>query len=344
MKSFSTLLIALLANLTFAQDSFTEAFNSAERSSKQNVSIALADDQNNQTHIPIVIIKGNAEGPVFTIVAGVHGYEYPPIIATQEILKDIDPSQLTGTLIVVPIANIAAFYGRSPFVNPQDQINLNRAFPGDKNGTITEQIANFITTSIIPVTDVFLDIHGGDASEDLLSFVCYYNNEGNPKETALAKRLAEKSGFDYVVSYPYTIKKTDRAKYAFKQAVQDGKTALSIESGKLGNVQAEAVAHIKKGVLNMLNEMDMYEQEQSTPNAVTRLDNQAYIKSHTRGIFYSNFKASDTIKKGEVIGYIQNEFGEVLEEFTSSQSGIVLYKIGTPPVNTNETVMCIGYE
>jgi predicted deacylase len=77
---------------------------------------------------------------------------------------------LKGTLIVVPIANVGSFYKRTPFVNPSDHKNLNNAFPGSETGTITEQIANYITKQIIPQSDVFLDIHGGDANEDLLPF------------------------------------------------------------------------------------------------------------------------------------------------------------------------------
>jgi len=99
----------------------------------------------------------------------------------------------------------------------------------------------FITENIIPASDVFLDIHGGDAPEDLLPFICYYNNKNRPAQTQLAKELSDASGFEYVVSYPYTITDEEPAKYVFKQAVQDGKTGLSIEAGKLGIVQEEAV-------------------------------------------------------------------------------------------------------
>ena len=74
----------------------------------------------------------------------------------------------------------------------------------------------------------------------------------------MAKRLSDISGFQYVVSYPYTITDEEPAKYAFKQAVQDGKIALSIESGKLGLVEEDTVALTVHGVLNMLHEMGMY--------------------------------------------------------------------------------------
>lgn len=296
-------------------------------------------------YMPVTILSGKEKGPVFTIIAGIHGFEYPPITAVQELIKEIDPKKLKGTLIVVPIANVGSFYKRTPFVNPSDHKNLNNAFPGSETGTITEQIANYITKQIIPQSDVFLDIHGGDANEDLLPFVCYYNNTSEEKKTLLSSKLSEISGINHIVSYPYTITKTEPAKYAFKQASQNGKTALSIEAGKLGNVQTEAVHLIKKAVYNMLNYMEMYGDgiaSVKNPSAIY-LNNQEYVKAEVAGIFNSTLKSGDYIKKGDKIGFVSNEFGKVLIEIKSPATGIILYKIGTPPVNKGETVFCIGY-
>ncbi len=344
-KHFLILLLVLsLSSISYGQNEFTRALNLEKRPSMTKLKIGFSDSLNNEIEVPILIFKGKTSGPVFTIIAGVHGYEYPPIIAVQELLQAFNPDVLSGTLIVIPLANPASFYGRSPFVNPQDHINLNRTFPGNPHGTITQQIAHFITSSIIPASDVFLDIHGGDASEDLLPFVCYYKNQQNPKETELAKRLAEQSGFKHVVSYGYSLKPNYPAKYAFKQAVQDGKTALSIECGALGNVQTEAVALIKKGIYNMLAELKMCGTASNQNTNFTNLTHQFYIKSKHKGIFYSNFKAGDQVEKGEVIGHIKDEFGEILGEYKAFKSGIILYKIGTPPVNEGETIMCVGYE
>jgi len=256
------------------------------RPSKENIRIEFSDEDGNYGHLPISIIKGKSEGPVFTIVAGVHGYEYPPIIATQKLLKYIEAKDLKGTLIIIPIANMASFFTRTLFINPQDQKNLNNAFPGKMNNFITEQIAYFITENIISVSDVFLDVHGGDACEDLIPFVCYYNNTEKPNQTALAKELSENSGFEYVVSYPYNISNTEPAKYAFKQAVQDGKTALSIECGKLGNVQNENVNLIEKGVYNMLQTMKMYSNGTGAHENIIYRNSQTYVDASVNGIFY----------------------------------------------------------
>ncbi|SOD11887.1 succinylglutamate desuccinylase/aspartoacylase family protein [Pedobacter xixiisoli] len=296
-----------------------------------------------QSYLPITIFKGKEKGPVFTIVAGIHGYEYPPIVAVQELINEIDVQTLKGTLIVLPMANVGAFYGRTPFLNPLDGKNLNNAFPGSANGTVTEQIAHLISTVIIPQSDVFLDIHAGDANEDLLPFVCYYNNTSTPKQTALARTLSLASGFEYVVAYPYTLTETEPAKYAFKQATQKGITALSFEAGKLGNVQIDQVRAIKVGVYSLLSHLKMQPLKNISKVKTISLNSQAYIKVPQSGLFYSKLKAGDKVKKGEKLGYISNEFGTKLEDVVSTADGIILYKVGTPPVNKGETLFCIGY-
>ena len=177
--------------LTIAQNTFQIAFETTNLSSKKNFRIPLEDNKGNKAELPISIIKGGKTGPVFTILAGVHGYEYPPIISTQAIMQEINPKELSGTLVIIPIANKGSFFGRTPYINPMDDKNLNKTFPGNPEGSITEQIAHFITKNIIDVTDIFLDIHGGDSPEDLIPFVCYYNNEQKPEQTALAKKLSE---------------------------------------------------------------------------------------------------------------------------------------------------------
>jgi len=167
LKLFGTKLMLLMSIISYGQN--------LEKLIKENIAkrtdtLVHFKTDSPYSYMPVTILSGKEKGPVFTIIAGIHGFEYPPITAVQELIKEIDPKKLKGTLIVVPIANVGSFYKRTPFVNPSDYKNLNNAFPGSETGTITEQIANYITKQIIPQSDVFLDIHGGDANEDLLPF------------------------------------------------------------------------------------------------------------------------------------------------------------------------------
>ncbi|NER17327.1 succinylglutamate desuccinylase/aspartoacylase family protein [Spongiivirga citrea] len=149
----------------------------------------------------------------------------------------------------------------------------------------------------------------------------------------------------HVVSYAYTLQENDPAKYVFKQACKDGKIALSYESGKLGNVQKEAVILITDGVYRMLEELTMYPKSvESASTSFASLNNQKYIDADVSGIFYSDLKAGDAVKKGDRVGYITDEFGKVISRQKAPVSGIVLYKIAIPPVNIDDTIMCISYK
>lgn len=298
-----------------------------------------------ENYMPITLMKGKKTGKTITIVAGVHGYEYPPIMSVQRLIKDINPEHLQGNILFIPIANVASFQKRVPYVNPLDHKNLNHTFPGKENGTITEQIAYYITKEIIPISDIFLDIHGGDAGEDLIPFVCYYDNPTNQHNTDIARQLSELCGMPYVVSYPYTINKTEPAKFAFKQAVQDDKVGLSLEAGRLGINEEPLVDLLENATYRILAQLNIYHKpnlQNSYAEKYIFLNTQDYIKAPESGIFYSSKKAGDSVKKGEHIGYITDLFGKKIQDIFSTTEGIILYKKGTPPVNLGESMFCIG--
>ena len=127
----------------------THCVGSAKSGEKITGSLIVEDDIDKGTFIPITIINGAKPGPVLTLVAGIHGTEYVPIIAAQKIVNEIEPAELSGTLIVVHIANIPSFKGRGVYSSPIDHKNLNRVFPGKKDGTVSERIAYTITNEII---------------------------------------------------------------------------------------------------------------------------------------------------------------------------------------------------
>ena len=128
--------------------------------------------------IPIAIVKGTKPGPTLCISGGVHGYEYSSIEAVIRMVKETDPAKLSGTLLAVPVLNMAAFEARGPqggvstaFQNPLDNININRIFPGNPEGTMSYQIAAAFMTNVISKADYFIDCHGGDLNEELVPFV-----------------------------------------------------------------------------------------------------------------------------------------------------------------------------
>ena len=343
MKRQFIFLFIVIFKQANCQNKFDSLFLNSPSESINKIKLEFNDDYGNKTFLPLTVIKGKDKGKVFTILAGVHGAEYAPIIATQKLIKKFEVKRLSGTIIILPITNIGAFYSSTPYVNPIDNLNINRIFPGNKNGSVSEKIAHFIATKIIPVSDFFLDAHSGDANEDLLPFVCYYDNQNYPFQTKMAKELSEYSGFENVISYPYTIKNTEPALYAFKQASQVGKIALSFESGKLGYLQPKAVDRILRGYYRIFDKLEMYEyNDLEDKTKFKRLNSPYYIKSKFQGILYSGYKAGDKVIKNNELGFITDEFGKIIERYFASKSGTILYMKGTPPVNIGDTVFSIS--
>lgn len=110
----------------------------AERGQKLQTYLPVLDTN---TEIPITIINGQNDGPTLLITAGIHGGEYPGIAAAMELGRDTEPESISGCLIIIHPANIQSFWARSAFVTPDDGRNLNREFPGNANGTLSQKTA-----------------------------------------------------------------------------------------------------------------------------------------------------------------------------------------------------------
>src|SRR5690349_5604333 len=123
------------------------------------------------TEIPVSTFRGISSGPVLALIAGNHGYEYPPILALQKLRGEIDPTQLAGTILMVHVANMPSFLGRTIYFSPVDGKNLNRVYPGKSDGTVSDRIAFAITQEIIEKADFVLDLHCGDGNEWLRPYV-----------------------------------------------------------------------------------------------------------------------------------------------------------------------------
>lgn len=138
-----------------------------------------SDDQYSCSTIPVPIVSmKNGDGPTVLVSAGVHGDEYAGIAAIRHFLSTQKMEFIKGQLIIMPMTNYPAFCAVSR-VSPLDNLNLNRIFPGDPNGTPTEQIASFVDQKILPRVDFVLDFHTGASKSDWLpcTFIYGIKNE-----------------------------------------------------------------------------------------------------------------------------------------------------------------------
>jgi predicted deacylase len=295
------------------------------------------------TTIPVTVFHGVAPGPVLAIVTGVHGYEFPPILAAQRLLDRLEATALRGTVLLVRIANREAFEQRSPYVHPVDRKNLNRVFPGRPDGTVTERIAWTLTTEVVRRSTMLVDVHAGDGAEWLEEFVGIYGGPlATDYETARAVGLA--FGLRNVIRYSMdTQQQIDSGRSLNRQAVADRKPTVLVEIGENGRRETSLVEPIVNGVMNALRALKMLEGEALPARPDTRwFDGTVSVTAKSSGIFTPIGTRGREVRKGDRIGTIHDYTGRVVEEVLAPANGYAMYGLAGPPVMAGDSLVTIA--
>ena len=150
----------------------------------------------NEIGFPMMVVNGNNDGPVLLVDGGIHGDEYESGEAIRQIWNNLDPMKLNGSFVGVPVVNVPSFEaGRRS--TPIDGINMNRVFPGKKDGFLTEQLAYQYFNEIVLKCDMGLDLHGGGVPLAISPCVIYREVKDKNIETKL-KDLAFSTGIDII--------------------------------------------------------------------------------------------------------------------------------------------------
>lgn len=298
---------------------------------------------NSIAELPATLISGGQEGPTFTIAAGINGMGHQSVLSLLKLRKEIRPEMLKGNIIILPIMNIKPFYDNSSSRNLI--LNTNQFVSELPADSIRDIITDFITTEIFDATDVFLEVHSGNANDDLLAHMSYYDNKDFAVQTELVSHLCEVSGLNTTVSYPYKASPCQLKKCCVKQAVKLGIPAFKLQTGKITNDQKSPVLIARAALYRILAELKMYDNKKikNVKTQKTKYSRQAYILSPAQGLFYSSYKAGRKIIKDEEIGYITDVFGKNVKIITAPYTGKILYKTRTLPVNKEQTLFYIGY-
>ncbi len=339
------LLVAGSPALAAPSDSsaFVIAGHSIASGTRADLRIAVPAGADGETFIPVTVLHGTKPGKVLAVVAGVHGFEFASILAAERLAERVDPDQLAGTLVLVRVANIPGFEGRSPNVNPVDRKNLNRVFPGDPKGSQTQRIADLIAREVVARSDFLMDVHSGDGAEFLDAFVGAY---GGPLATdfPLALKVARGFGFPNIVRYAMnTQAQIDSGRSLNRQGVAMGKPTILVEIGQNGSRDESHVAAIVAGVENALSILGMSSVPMRDAAGPARLfEGSLGVKASHSGVYHPTLPAPRSLAKGELIGIIRDYTGREVERLTSPVDGYALYGITGPPVEAGDDVVTIA--
>ncbi len=295
------------------------------------------------TRIPVVVIRGEKPGPVLALVAGAHGTEYASIIALEKLSEMPGGGGVSGTLIIVPVVNVASFEQKVPHLNPVDGKNMNRFYPGNPNGTQTERAAWAITKEVVEKADYLIDLHGGDLDESLRPY-SYWAPTGNAKQDAVSREMALAFGLDTIIISTDRPRELNAAKYLETNASLHGKPSITVESGHAGTVDPEDVWALANGCMSVMRYLKMV----NRPTGSNPVENPVWIAriesvtSTPTGIFYPLVKRGAYVQRGMKIGYVTDYFGATTFEARAPESGVVLYICAVPSMKKGDTIANIG--
>ena len=249
--------------------------------------------------IPIAVVK-NGSGPTAFLMAGNHGDEYEGQIALCKLIRALEPAQVQGRVIVMPAANLPAAMAGAR-VSPIDGGNLNRAFPGDPERGVTQEIAHYIDSVVFPMADLFADLHSGGSS---LAYVPFASTNEGPDPAVNRRSLDALTAFG--VEYSVVWKHAD-PRYSPGAAIKRGIPNIAGEFGGGGSVNRRMLGNVEQGLWRLLKHLEIWDGPTS-PASSTRYMNVPGIDYHVHapdhGLFEPATNLGDWVKAGDLCGQV----------------------------------------
>jgi N-alpha-acetyl-L-2,4-diaminobutyrate deacetylase len=296
--------------------------------------------------IPITAVK-QGKGPTILITGGVHGDEYEGPIALSKLARRLTPSMVQGRVLLVPALNLPAALAGTR-LSPMDGLNLNRVFPGEANGSITSMIAHYVSTVLIPMADIVVDIHsGGMTLEYLPTILMHELDDADWNRRTRAALMA------FGAPIALISRELDNAVYLDTIAEDLGKIALSAEFGGAGRLSTRTLAVAETGVMNLLRHFEIVKgAPHSAPGkpATTRLlqtpDRECYVIAEEAGVYEPYFDLGDEVKQGQVLGEIHSlQYRDRKPvTVTAQRSGMLLAKRPLANVSIGDCIGIIAWD
>jgi hypothetical protein len=336
-------LALFLASICAAQDrkTFTVGSATAARGQKATGVIEVPAASDAALTIPVAVIHGAKAGPVLALVAGAHGTEYTSIIALEKLIGTLNPAEVAGTVIIVPLINIQSFEQKVPHLNPVDKKSMNRFYPGKIDGTQTERASYLITKQVVDQCDHLIDLHGGDLDESLRPY-SYWTKTGNEKQDQISRAMVLAFGLDHIIISADRPKDPQASRYLENTATTRGKPSITAEAGHAGTVETDDLNALINGCLNVMRYLQMLPGTAAMVEHPVWIEKVLTLASDQTGIFYPTVKRGTYVEQGMKVGYVTDYVGNVIFEARAPAAGVVLYVCAVPSMTKGATIANIG--
>jgi predicted deacylase len=290
--------------------------------------VNIVDNVSARFNMPVGVVNGASDGPTLVVTGGLYPTEYCGVESASRLYQLVNPQDLSGRFITIPVINMHSFQFRAPMnlistgMTPLDRGFINNSFPGLPNGRPTEVLA-YKVFNILSKADYHVDFRGGDLPESHLVHTIYLKMGSEIDE--IAETMAKVFGFEYVLPGTPDISHTSPGTMIY-EATKAGCASIISESG-LGYREQPLEEFIQlhiDGTMNLMKYFGMIMGEPSKPENQRFLNMTWHrVTAPTPGVFVALADYGDILEKGQVIGLMKDLDGSVSEEITSPINGVV---------------------
>jgi predicted deacylase len=293
----------------------------------QRVDLPIADlPTTTPMPLPVEVVVGARPGPTLWLSAALHGDELNGMEIIRRVLARLDPAALAGTVLAVPIVNVFGFISQQRYL--PDRRDLNRSFPGSRNGSLAARIAHLLLQQVIKPADFGVDLH--TASNHRTNLPQTRGNLDDPRTHKLATAFAA----------PVTIHGHGPAGSLRHAVAKLNKPVIVYEAGEPHRFNDDAVDQGVAGVLRVLHAFEMRRSGPGQPRrAPLEARSSTWLRARRAGILHLDAKLGRSVQQGDRLGTIRDAFGDHRAPLTAPHAGVVIGHTLNPMVNQGDGVL-----
>ena len=279
--------------------------------------------------LPVIVVHGKREGPKLWLSAAIHGDEINGVEIIRQVLTQVRPHQLRGSLLAVPIVNIFGFIEQSRYL--PDRRDLNRSFPGSSHGSLAARLANLFMREIANRCTHGIDLH--TAAEHRSNLPHLRANLKDEETYRCARAFAA----------PLMIHARTRGGSLRHAASKKGIPTLLYEAGEALRFDTEAIRIGVEGIMRVMHYLGMYkEPEALSDHSSLEIMTTKWVRASRSGLLHLDVNLGDRIEKKQALGFIADAFGEKKVKIRASVTGIVISQVQNPLVNQGDGIVHIA--
>ncbi len=279
--------------------------------------------------LPVRVVHGREDGPTVWIDAAIHGDEAVGVEVVRQVLAEIDPKTLRGTLIAVPIVNVLGFMTGDRYL--PDRRDLNRSFPGSARGSLASRIAHLMMTEVVAKCDVGIDLHTGSDRRTNLPQI--RADLEDPRTRELAEAFAA----------PVMLHARLRDGSLRAAAREAGATVLLYEAGEAWRMDGWAIDAGVRGVRRVLASLGMTDPVEEDPPAPSQASfRSSWVRARGTGMLHLEVALGEHVVEGQRLGGLFDSFGKRVRLVHAERAGVVIGRTEAPVVNSGDAVVHVA--